>query len=51
MLIDVIVEDILEEYGILLEKKWSTNAKQGCYLLEGYHFTFPHKAMEVIIIK
>jgi hypothetical protein len=49
MLIDVIVADIPEAYGMILGREWSSKVKQGCYFMEGTHFTFPHKGVEVVI--
>jgi hypothetical protein len=49
MLIHVIVADIPEAYGMLLGREWSSKVKQGCYFMEGTHFTFPHKGVEVVI--
>ena len=49
MIINMIVEDIPEAYGILLGRQWSTKVKNGCYFIERTHFTFPHKGVEVVI--
>jgi ribonuclease HI len=49
MLINVIVADIPEAYGMLLGREWSTRVKNGRYFMEGTHFTFPHKGVEVVI--
>jgi hypothetical protein len=49
MLINVIVADIPEAYGILLGRYWSTKVKKGRYFMEGTNFTFPHKGLEVAI--
>lgn len=40
MLIHVIVVEILEAYGVLLGRDWSTKVKKVLYLMEGTHFTF-----------
>jgi hypothetical protein len=49
MLINMIVADIPEAYGMLLGREWYTKVKKGCYFMEGNHFTFPHKGVEVVI--
>ena len=49
MLINVIVADIPEACGMILGREWSTNVKKGRYVMEGTHFTFPHKGVEVVI--
>jgi hypothetical protein len=45
MLINIIVPDIHEAYGIILGREWSSKVKWGCYFMEGTHFTFPHKGV------
>jgi hypothetical protein len=49
MLIHVIVVDLPKSRGMILGREWSTKVKRGCYFLEGTHFTFTHKGVEVII--
>jgi hypothetical protein len=49
MLINIIIVDIPEAYGMLLGRKWSTKVEKGRYFMEGTHFTFPHKGVEVVI--
>jgi hypothetical protein len=49
MLINMIVADIPEAYGMILGREWSTKVKKGRYFMEGTHFTFPHKGVEVVI--
>jgi hypothetical protein len=49
MLINMIVVDILEAYGMILWREWSTKVRKGRYFMEGNHFTFPHKGVEVVL--
>jgi hypothetical protein len=36
---------------MLLGMEWSIKFKNGCYFMEGTHFTFPHKGVEVVIMR
>jgi ribonuclease HI len=49
MLINMIVADIPKAYGMLLGREWYTKVKKGHYFMEGAHFTFPYKGVEVVI--
>ena len=40
--IDIVVVEILESYGFLLSRDWSTNL-QGYFSTDWSHLWFPHK--------
>jgi len=49
MIMHVMVVDIPEVYGMIFRMRVVLQSQKGFYFMEGTHFTFPHKGVEVVI--